>query len=110
MPCDDSKFAMKRFALSTLCCAGLLAALPTTPALAQAQNYPANERQSFVNSCAYDRGTTVRTICACTFEKIKARYSYQEYLTIRRQIQNGQRLPAPVLAMIDDCRDAQARS
>lgn len=101
---------MKRFALSTLCCASLLSLLSTRSVLAQAQNYPANERQSFVNSCAYDRGTAVRAICACTFEKIKARYSYGEYLTIRRQIQNGQRLPASVLAMIESCRNTQTRS
>ncbi|MGB0560614.1 MAG: hypothetical protein ACPGVO_02270 [Spirulinaceae cyanobacterium] len=107
---------MKRFSLSVagvaLGCTSLLTFLAPTltprPVVAQSQNYPTGERQNFVNSCAYGRGNQVRAICACTYEKIKARYSYSEYQNIRQRIRNGSQLPAPVLKMIEDCRREQS--
>ncbi|NEO85223.1 MAG: hypothetical protein F6J87_13380 [Spirulina sp. SIO3F2] len=99
---------MKHLAVSALYCAGFWTLLFPTVSLAQAQNYPTNERQSFVESCANLRGSEVRAICACTFEKIKARYSYEEYRSIRQRIDNGSQLPAPVVKMIEDCRRSQS--
>ncbi|MEM8641015.1 MAG: hypothetical protein AAGG51_19710 [Cyanobacteria bacterium P01_G01_bin.54] len=101
---------MKQFVLSTaaaLGCTSLLTLFAPTLVLAQSQNYPAGERQNFIESCAYSRGNQVRAICACTYEKIKARYDYSEYQNIRQRIRSGSQLPAPVLKMIEDCRREQ---
>lgn len=71
---------------------------------ATAASYPASERESFVNSCASGRGVEVRSVCACTYQKITQRYNYQQYQEIYRQVDNGRDLPESIRLMIRDCR------
>ncbi|MEA5421022.1 hypothetical protein VB712_17490 [Spirulina sp. CCNP1310] len=71
---------------------------------ATAASYPASERESFVNSCASGRGAEVRSVCACTYQKITQRYNYEQYQEIYRQVDNGQDLPESIRLMIRDCR------
>ncbi len=69
-----------------------------------AASYPASERESFVKSCATGRGAEVRSVCACTYQKITQRYNYEQYQEIYRQVDNGQDLPESIRLMIRNCR------
>lgn len=71
-----------------------------------AVSYPSTERSSFINSCAYGRGADVREVCECTYRRITQKYTYEEYRTIYRRVEQGSALPETIVAMIRDCRRA----
>lgn len=103
-------FSMKRptFFLVTLMSA-IAIALPTlsqAQTVSNASSYPAQERSSFINSCAYGRGAEVRAVCECTYRRITQQYNYEEYRTIYRRVEQGSPLPETIVAMIRDCRQA----
>jgi hypothetical protein len=99
---------MKRptFFLITLISAIAIAipALSSAQTTSNAPSYPTQERASFINSCAYGRGAEVRAVGECTYRRITQKYSYEEYRTIYRRVEQGSALPETIVAMIRDCR------
>ncbi|NEO25940.1 MAG: hypothetical protein F6K03_03330 [Kamptonema sp. SIO4C4] len=99
--------------LSSLCLmlvgTAILGFIPLTlsqpqPSQPSRNNYPAQEKASFVDSCAQENDARFRAICECTFNQIQDTYSYEEYQNILQQLRNGDDLPEAVVEMIRDCR------
>ncbi|MDB9312776.1 hypothetical protein PN462_06660 [Spirulina sp. CS-785/01] len=100
--------------LSSLCLmlvgTAILGSVPLTLTLSQTQptqpsnNYPSQEKTSFINSCTQENDGRFRAICECTFNQIQDTYSYEEYQNILQQLRNGDDLPEAVVEMIRDCR------
>lgn len=78
---------MKRIALS-LFAIGLLAACSDMK-----KDYPAEVRTNFVNSCA-SKANGDTALCGCLFEKVKANYSYKEFVAMDKDAQKGIQSPA----------------
>jgi hypothetical protein len=71
----------------------------TTPAPSSG-GYPAGFRKKFVDSC--ESGGAPRSICGCTFDKLKARYTFPEFVALLGKVK-GSNLPGPVRDAVQQC-------
>jgi hypothetical protein len=65
--------------------------------------YPPGFRAKFVDSCA--SGGAPRAICGCTFDKLKSRYSFTEFVGLLGKVKNGN-LPPPIQSAVRQCAQA----
>jgi hypothetical protein len=65
--------------------------------------YPPGFRQKFVDSCA--SGGAPRKICGCTYDKLKARYTFPEFVSLLGKV-HGSSLPGPVRDAVQKCAAA----
>jgi FHA domain len=71
----------------------------TTPAPSSG-SYPPGFRKKFVDSC--ESGGAPRNICGCTFDKLKARYTFPEFVALLGKVK-GSNLPGPVRDAVQQC-------
>jgi hypothetical protein len=76
----------------------------TTPSPSPAAGgYPPGFRAKFVDSCA--SGGAPRAICGCTYDKLKSRYSFPEFVGLLGKVKNG-KLPGPIQDAVRQCAQA----
>jgi hypothetical protein len=63
-------------------------------------DFPPGFRKQFVDSCA--QGGAPRSICACTFDRLKSRYSFTEFVDLLSKARGGN-LPPPVQNAVQQC-------
>jgi FHA domain-containing protein len=62
--------------------------------------YPPGFRKRFVDSC--ESGGAPRSICGCTYDKLKARYTFPEFVSLLGKVK-GSNLPGPVRDAVQQC-------
>ena len=62
--------------------------------------YPPGFKKSFVDSCA--SGGAPRSICECTFDKLKSKYDFTEFVNLLSKAKGGS-LPPPVQNAVQEC-------
>jgi FHA domain len=62
--------------------------------------YPPGFKKQFVDSCA--SGGAPRSICACTFDSLKEKYTFTEFVDLLSKAEGGN-LPPPVENAVRDC-------
>jgi hypothetical protein len=71
----------------------------TTPA-PSSSGYPPGFRKKFVDSC--ESGGAPRSVCGCTFDRLKARYTFPEFVSLLGKVK-GSNLPGPVRDAVQKC-------
>ena len=63
-------------------------------------DYPPRIEKTFVDSCS--SGGAPRSVCQCTFSKLKNRYTFTEFVDLLNQSKGGS-LPDPIQSIVKQC-------
>jgi hypothetical protein len=63
-------------------------------------DYPPGIEKTFVDSCS--SGGAPRSVCQCTFNKLKSRYTFTEFVDLLNQSKGGS-LPEPIQSIVKQC-------
>jgi len=75
---------------------------PPTPAPTVAVAYPPTFRRDYLGQCVGDR-PELRPICECTYRRITATYTYQQYLIFTNRLQTEGRIPLEIAQINQLC-------
>lgn len=65
--------------------------------------YPPQVIENFLDSCAADGSAQMRSACQCTIDEIQRQYSFAEFVAFDRAVASGNKPPAGMMAIIDEC-------
>ena len=80
---------MKKMLLAPAIISILFASCGTDP---NTHHYPDKAKENFMKSCNQTSGGK-KEMCACLFEKVQAKYTYKDFVSLDSQINAGQRPP-----------------
>ncbi len=70
-----------------------------------ARSYPETFRRDFMTQCVGDR-PELQVICDCTYRRITASYTYQQYLILTHRLQTEGRIPLEIAQINQACVSA----